>query len=299
MAEVFTLPSFAKINLTLRVLGKRGDGFHELFTLFQTVSLHDSISFSGSDELSLTCDDPAVPTGEGNLVIKAAKLLRDRYEITAGAAIHLDKRIPSPGGMGGGSSNAAVALIGLARLWDLEVSDGDLQEMAATLGSDVPFFLHGGTALGTGRGEVIEPTRDIVADNMLIVTPDVGVPTREAFANIDAANLTKTVSDHILTVCRLGAESFDPHRSALDNDLEASVFSSYPEIKRVKDKLLELGAANAAMSGSGASVFAIFDKTETRQTAEKALDLESTWRKFAVSTVSRAKYRELLHLDGA
>ncbi len=296
VSSPFTLPSFAKINWTLRILGKRDDGFHELCTLFQTISLGDSITFAESDVLSLTCDDASVLTGEGNLITRAAKRLQTVYGVKKGAAIDLAKRIPSPGGLGGGSSNAAVSLIGLSRLWQLPVTDVDLQEIAADLGSDVPFFLYGGTALGTGRGEVIEPGQDIVADDIIIVTPMVSIPTSEAFAAIGAGDLTNTASNHILRVCRSEAEILDPGQSTLTNDFEASVFSSYPEVKRVKERLLELGAVNAAMSGSGASVFAIFDKTETRQTAEKALDIESTWRKFAVSTVSRAKYRELLHL---
>lgn len=299
MRSEFTLPSFAKINWVLRIHGKRNDGFHELCTLFQTVSLHDTVSFSRSDDLVLSCDDRRMPTDARNLIIKAAKLLRERCGLKTGASIHLKKRIPSPGGLGGGSSNAAVTLLGMIRLWRLDVADDDLQEMASSLGSDVPFFLYGGTAVGTGRGEVIEPIGDIAAENMLLVTPNVRVSTREAFAAMDTPTLTISSAESILTVCRKEAESLDPYHSTLENDFEASVFSSYPEVKRVKDTLLDLGAINAAMSGSGASVFAIFDKTETRQTAEKALDKESTWRKFAVSTVSRDKYRELLHPSGA
>ncbi len=295
----FTLPSFAKINWTLRVRGRREDGFHEICTVLQTVSLCDSISFAESDELTLTCDDARVTTGEDNLILRAARKMQTPYGVKKGAALHLEKRIPSPGGLGGGSSNAAVALMGLARLWKMDVNVPDLQEIASAIGSDVPFFLYGGTANGTGRGEVIEPLEDFSIDYMMIVTPDVSVSTADAFASIHAPSLTNTPPDHILRVCRSEAESLDLRRSRLVNDFEASVFSSYPEVKRVKERLLELGAVNAAMSGSGASVFAIFDKTETRQTAEKALDLESTWRKFAVSTVSRAKYRELLHLSGA
>jgi 4-diphosphocytidyl-2-C-methyl-D-erythritol kinase len=294
--DQFTLPSFAKINLTLRVIGRREDGFHEICTVFQAVSLWDELTFSEAKGLELVCNDPCIPKGNNNLVIRAAVRLKERFQVSKGARINLEKRIPFPGGLGGGSSNGAVALMGLARLWDLELTDDGLYEMASSLGSDVPFFTFGGTAFGTGRGEVIEAIPDISVDDILIVTPDVAVSTRQAFAAINARSLTNTLSNHILRVCRLEARSLDPRHSKLENDFEASVFSSYPEIKRVKDKLLELGAVNAAMSGSGASVFAIFDKTETRQTAEKALDLESTWRKFAVSTVSRAKYRELLHL---
>ena len=299
MGSSFTLPSFAKINWTLRILGKREDGFHELCTIFQTVSLNDVITFSEFDDLSLGCSDPSVPTGEENLIIRAARRLQTFSGLAKGASIRLEKRIPSPGGLGGGSSNAAVTLIGLCRLWELDIRWEELIDISADLGSDISFFMYGGTALGTGRGETIERVADISAENILIVTPQVSVSTKDAFAALSALSLTNTTSNHILRVCRSEAESLDPRRSVLTNDFEASVFSSHPEIRRVKETLLDLGAINAAMSGSGASVFAIFDNTETRQTAEKALDTESTWRKFAVSTVSRADYREFLHLPGA
>ncbi|MEO7659276.1 MAG: 4-(cytidine 5'-diphospho)-2-C-methyl-D-erythritol kinase, partial [Pyrinomonadaceae bacterium] len=288
------LPSFAKINWTLQILGKRDDGFHELFTVFQTVSLCDSISFKADHSLALTCDDPQVIVDENNLIIKAANALQERFDIGLGAAIHLEKRIPSPGGLGGGSSNAAVALIGLARLWEIDIGDYELQTIAARLGSDVPFFLNGGTAIGTGRGELIEQVKDIDGECLLIVTPDAAVSTVGAFKRLNASALTNDALNRILRVCRREAESLDLRRAVLINDFETSVFDAFPEIERVKNTLLDLGAVNAAMSGSGASVFAIFDKTETRQAAIKALDHESTWRKFAVATVSRSQYREAL-----
>lgn len=290
----FSLPSFAKINWTLRVLGKRDDGFHELFTVFQTVSLCDVIYFAESEKLELTCEDAAIPTDGRNLIVQAARALQRVGGLNKGAFIHLEKRIPSPGGLGGGSSNAAVALIGLMQLWDVTVEDRLLNEIARELGSDVPFFLQGGTAIGTGRGEVIEPVDGRETSEMLIVTPDVDVSTREAFAGLDAATLTNVDLNRILPVCRKEADGLDPLHSALTNDFERSVFSAYPEIERVKNTLIELGAANAAMSGSGASVFAVFDKKETRQAAKKALDHESTWRKFVVSTISRDEYSEAL-----
>ena len=288
------MPSFAKINWILRVLGKRDDGFHELFTVFQTLSLHDTLHIEEGEDLSLTCDVPDLPTDERNLIIKAAKVFQGSICSPGGARMHLEKRMPSPGGLGGGSSNAAVAMVGLRRLWRADITDTQLQEIAAEIGSDVPFFLHGGTAIGTGRGEVIDPIDDIAAENMLIVAPEVDVSTSQAFSDLNADALTYEARDHILTVCRNEARSLDPLRSVLKNDFEASVFAAYPEIARVKQTLLDLGAVNAAMSGSGASVFAVFDNKETRQAAQKALDHESTWRKFAVSTISRAQYREAL-----
>ena len=280
----------------MRILGKREDGFHELFTVFQTVSLHDSLSFTESDRLTLTCDRYYIPTDERNLIIRAGKALQQSFGIDKGAAIYLEKLIPSPGGLGGGSSNAAVALIGLKKLWQIDCDENDLITIAAELGSDVPFFLNGGTAMGIGRGELIEPLNDLEEQFVLIVTPKVRVSTREAFKRIDAATLTNEALDHILRDCRLEAESLDLRHSGLINDFETSVFSAFPEIKRVKTTLLELGAVNAAMSGSGASVFAVFDKEETWQAAQKALDREVNWRKFAVATISRTEYREALLL---
>lgn len=296
MHESFVLPSFAKVNWTLRVLGKRRDGFHEILTVFQTVSLVDEIEFSDGNGFTLSCDISGVPVDEKNLIERAAILLSKRDGITADARIHLAKRIPSPGGLGGGSSNGAAALVGLRRLWGIEVSDDELCEIAAEIGSDVPFFLNGGTAIGTGRGELIEPIDDIVEPYLLIVTPAFSVSTAEAFSKLNAPTLTSVDSDRILRVCRAEAVSFDPRLSVLKNDFEASVFDAFPEVGRVKKTLLGLGAVNAAMSGSGASVFGIFDNTETRQAAEKALDKESTWRRFAVSTVSRSEYRRALGL---
>jgi len=292
----FSLPSFAKINWMLRLLGKREDGFHELFTIFQTVSLLDSISFRECDKLLLTSSQRFLPTDDRNLVMKAGIALRGHFGIEKGASMHLKKRIPSPGGLGGGSSNAAVALIGLNRLWGLHASFDDLHTIASRLGPDVPFFLSGGTAIGTGRGEVNTPIGDTHTPFILIVTPNVRVSTRTAFSRIVSKTLTNDDLNRILRVCRDEAESLDFSHSSLVNDFEPSVFDHFPEIARVKQTLLDLGAVNAAMSGSGASVFAIFDKQETRQAAIKALDHESTWRKFAVATISRDEYREALSI---
>ena len=294
MPPAFTLPSFAKINWLLRVLGRRDDGFHELFTVLQMVSLHDELSFTESDELTLTCDDRSVPTDQRNLILKAAKALRAASGVKHGAAIELTKRIPSPGGLGGGSSNAAIALVGLARLWNLQLPAERLHDISTNLGSDVPFFLTGGTAVGTARGEMLEQIEEIEEKYLLIVTPNVTVPTAEAYAGLDAASLTSQELNRILRVCRLDANSLDLRQSVLINDFERTVFARHPEIEKAKNALIDLGAANAALCGSGASVFAIFDKEETRQAAEKALEEHSTWRKFAVSTVSRSEYREAL-----
>ncbi len=296
MQDPFSLPSFAKINWILRILGRREDGFHELCTVFQTISLHDTIAFEASDKLELSCDDGNVPIDGHNIILRAAAALETHFGKRVTGRVHLTKRIPSPGGLGGGSSNAAVALKGFIKLCGLgPIPERDLLLIAEDLGADVPFFLNGGTALGIGRGDVVSPLlREIGSENLLVVTPNVNVATARAFALLNASTLTSDDQKHNLTVCRNQADLLDLFSSELKNDFEASVFDAYPEVKRVKDTLLELGAVNAAMSGSGASVFAIFDKTETRQAAIKALDHESTWRKFAVATISGSQYREAL-----
>ena len=293
MTSRFSLPSFAKINWILRVLGTREDNYHDLFTIFQTVSLCDTITFEEADGLALTCNDVTVPIAD-NLILRAAAELQREIGTSRGAQMHIEKKIPSPGGLGGGSSNAAVALIGLTRLWQIPVEASLLIEMAKSLGADVPFFLQGGTAIGTQRGDVIEPNADISCLELLLVTPQVAVSTADAFRSYDAAILTPEEQKRILIVSRNEADRLDPLTSELKNDLEPVVFAAHPEIRRVKETLLDLGARNAAMSGSGASVFAVFDNKETREAAIKALELESTWRKFPVATVSRDEYREAL-----
>ncbi|HEX8735937.1 MAG TPA: 4-(cytidine 5'-diphospho)-2-C-methyl-D-erythritol kinase [Pyrinomonadaceae bacterium] len=293
----FTLPAFAKINWFLRVLGKREDGFHEICTAFQTISLHDNLTFSESEEFALTCDKPNIPVDERNLIFRAGAALREKFGIKKGARIHLEKRIPAPGGLGGGSSDAAIALFGLAKLWQIEISFDDLCETGARIGSDVPFFFFGGTALGTGRGTEIFSIDEREEKFMLVVAPEIDVPTAQAFAGLNALRLTNRTPESILKYCRSEAEKLNLRHSNLENDFEPSVFKIEPEIKRAKEKLLRLGASKALMSGSGASVYAVFDKEETRQATLKALENEQDWRMFAVATISRREYREALRMS--
>jgi 4-diphosphocytidyl-2-C-methyl-D-erythritol kinase len=262
--------------------------------LFQTVSLCDELEFSASDELVLTCNNAQIPTDESNLILKAANVLRERFDVRTGAKIHLEKRIPAPGGLGGGSSNAAVALFGLVKLWNLQIDFYDLIKIGASLGADVPFFFFGGTCLGTGLGINLSPIKNLEEKYLLIVTPDVDVSTREAFARLDAPRLTNFSAKSILHLCRSEAEAFDLRQKELKNDFETSIFALEPETRRAKEKLLSSGAIRASMSGSGASVFGVFDKLETRQATQKALEVEKNWRQFAVATVSRSAYREAL-----
>src|SRR5687768_10113096 len=167
------MKSYAKINWSLRITGKRADGFHDLETVFQTISLHDELTFRDSSSLSLTCDDPSIPTDETNLVMRAAHLVG-----APPVAIELKKRIPAGGGLGGGSSNAATTLVALGG------SRSDLPSLALSLGSDIPFFLLGGTAYATGRGEVLTALPDRSGIPLLLLFPEERVLTKDAFARI-------------------------------------------------------------------------------------------------------------------
>jgi 4-diphosphocytidyl-2-C-methyl-D-erythritol kinase len=292
---LLTLPAFAKINLSLRVLGRRTDGLHEICTTFQTVSLCDYLTFELADEISLSTDSKSVPTDEKNLIIVAANQLRKQFSVSRGVKIHLQKQIPSPGGLGGGSADAAVTLLALAHLWKIKTTRQSLVEIAKTIGADVTFFLSGGTAFATGVGNEIESLPDLPPKLLLIVTPNEHVSTAEAYKSLSAPRLTAVDSLGILAICRLARIDFDSNPANLQNDFEKTIFLCKPEIERVKYKLLESGANHALMSGSGASVFGIFDNEKMRQAALVSLrETENDWRIFSCETVSQSEYKRAL-----
>jgi 4-diphosphocytidyl-2-C-methyl-D-erythritol kinase len=293
----FTLPSYAKINWTLRVLGRRPDGFHELSTSFQTVTLHDELTFSPHDDerLELSSDAHGIPVDESNLVIRAGLALQEHYGVRQGAYVHLKKHIPAQGGLGGGSSNAAIALLGLTRLWQIKTNVAELALIGAQLGADVPFFLTGGTALGRGLGTEVTPLPEVNAEHILIVAPQVKVSTVEAYGALNAPALTLPVSDIILSISRAEAEISRSLPDALHNDFEQVVFRLWPETKRAKDALLRAGARGALLAGSGSSVFGIFDNGEAQEQAGYALAKEEPgWRIYACATLERARYYQEL-----
>lgn len=298
----FTLPAFAKINWTLHVLGRRPDGYHELHTIFQTVSLHDRLTFAPQDDeqIHLSCDAPDIPVDETNLVHRAAVALRDRRGLKKGASIHLEKRIPVGGGLGGGSSDAAITLLGLAHLWEISIAKQEILEISAHLGADVPFFLMGGTALGTGLGTDVSPLPEVTIPHILIVTPNVKISTAEAYKALDAPALTKVGGDTILSISRADAQFTDSLPMALHNDFERVIFRLNPEIERAKKALINAGARNALLAGSGASVFGIFDNREAQEEqVEEVLRIEAGWRVFSCATISRAQYQQALGLCAA
>ena len=300
--EIIKLPAFAKINLGLRVLGRRADGYHEICTIFQTVTLRDTLTFEAADDerLELTCTDPSIPTDESNLVMRAASLLRGRYRVSRGARVRLEKRVPAGGGLGGGSSDAAATLIALSNLWNLKTDSAELSEMGARLGADVPFFLTGGTALGAGTGTEITPLEDARKMALVVATPDVHVSTAEAYKALNAPALTKTDGVVNLSVSRTEADFPDSLCDVMSNDFEAVVVRLHPEIGRARDALLGAGAARASLSGSGSSVYGVFESELEAGRAAKALSgAEGSWQVSACATLTRAEYVAALGASAA
>ena len=216
--------------------------------------------------------------------------LRERYRGKKGASIKLEKRIPSGGGLGGGSSNAAVTLLALANLWEIETTQSELEEIGATLGADVPFFMTGGTALGVGLGTEVTPLNEVEAEHLLVISPDVKVSTVEAYKALNAPSLTKVGGDIIISISRASAEFTDSFPRALRNDFEPPIFRLEPEIERARNALMNAGAIAAQMSGSGSSVFGIFDNREAQQRALEILQTQPRWRVFSCASLARTQY---------
>ena len=292
----FTVPSFAKINWSLRVLGKRPDGYHQIQTVLQTVSLHDEMYFRLNDDtdIKLFCSYPNVPTDHTNLILRAADLLRERFDLESGATIRLEKKIPPGGGLGGGSSNAAIALLALSQLWRLKLSLSELMDLGSKIGSDVPFFLVGGRAVATGIGTEVSPVADCDDRSLIIVSPTVPISTVKAYAALDSLALTSSNSARILGGSRLEADSLSCDQWPLYNEFEKVIFEMEPEIKRVREALLDAGARNVLLAGSGSSVFGIFESAEAQRRALEVIQPEVGWRLFACNTLSREKYRQAL-----
>jgi len=277
----------AKVNLALHVAGRRPDGFHEIATIFQAIDVWDVLQGETAEALTLTVRDPALESGESNHVVRAARLLQDRVVKARGrgARLRLEKAIPVAAGLGGGSSDAAGALMLLNALWDLQLSPSDLAQLAARLGSDVPYFLVGGTALGTGRGERIDPLGAIPERAVLLGTPPFGLKTLEVYSQLFAP-LTGGRAD--VTVPRLFVKFAEGNDFALaTNDLEAAAFRMRAELSAFRDAMSESGAEVARLSGSGSTVFGLFrGGTDLRSIAERLLGRFPGWTMRASRTVA-------------
>lgn len=268
------LRAYAKINLTLDVFSKRADGYHSLASVLQTISLHDTLTLTPTDApgIALTCDAPeefAVPTDELNLAFRAVKTALEAAGRTdCGLEIHLEKRIPAQAGLGGGSSDAASALIGANRLLDLGLDAKRLHELAASLGSDVPFFLAGGAAAARGRGEILTPLPDIEPFWLVVVKPAIGVSTAWAYAQLDAE--PERASHRATKRFEEALQSGDRDRLIQwqSNDFELPVFAHFPELAWLHDELRMAGAVTAHLCGSGSAIYGVAEnETQAKKIA--------------------------------
>jgi len=266
-----TLRAPAKINRGLLVRGRRPDGYHEIETVLQMVSLYDEISLEeGEEGIDLTLTAPGLPAGEENLVVRAARLFYREIGSPPRLRIGLEKKIPVGAGLGGGSSDAAATLSGLNRLGGEPIAPERLMELAAKLGMDVPFFLFAATALATGRGEKLKripsPSPPLW---VLLVHPGLHISTQEVYRGV---KLGLTTQNKHISIRRFLVTPFAGDPSEVVNDLEQVTFEAYPRLREIKESILELGALEGAMSGSGSTLFGIFPDRETATAAGRELE---------------------------
>lgn len=270
---MISMKAYAKINLGLRILRKREDGYHDIETVFHRVNIFDEITLSPSPRISLTCDSCDLPFGEENLCVRAARLLQEKCNVSNGVQIQLRKHIPVGAGLAGGSSDAATTLAGLNRLWDLNLASEQLRHFALLLGSDVPYFLGDQSAYALGRGEQLEYFSLDLPFWIVIVYPNLHISTAWAYQQIQIGNSAagqngarmKDVLEELLP---------SPQRLAtfLPNEFEPIVANAYPAVAQVKKSLYDLGAEFAQMSGSGSSVYGLFTEERNALQAKEKLN---------------------------
>jgi 4-diphosphocytidyl-2-C-methyl-D-erythritol kinase len=287
----------AKVNLYLRVTGKRPDGYHELETVMVPLDFGDQITLVPRETgLMLECDNPALPTDDSNLALRAAKRLAEAFGVDRGAKIVLQKRTPLAAGLGGGSSNAAAVLAGLDRLWHLGAPSEKLHALAASMGSDINFFMAGGAALCRGRGEKIEPIPCKLSAVVLLVNPGFGISTKWAYENWARAaaesRLTVPPPEVSLLVRALAEDDLPGISRCLFNSLETPSVRKFPVLELIKKSMRNGGATGALMSGSGATVFGLFGDEEAAVKSGRVLREQfgpSTWTKVARFASLRAR----------
>lgn len=267
--EQLKIKARAKINLTLDVIGKRPDGYHEVAMVMQTIDLYDMITLTViPDGIEVTANHPDIPTGPANLAYKAAEIIKPAG-FFGGVRIHIEKNIPMSAGLAGGSTDAAAVLTGLNRLWGLDKSSADLLELGGRIGSDVPFCILGGTALATGRGEKLTPLPPAPEMWLVLAKPPVDVSTKEVYGRFTREMVDRR-PDNGAMVNALLAEDVPGIAGNLVNVLESVTLRLYPEISTLKERLLRAGAQAVLMSGSGPTVFGLVsDREAAQQTAER------------------------------
>jgi 4-diphosphocytidyl-2-C-methyl-D-erythritol kinase len=273
----------AKVNLALEVLGRRADGYHEIVTVMQAVDLSDRIVLEAAEAFELRTTAPGIPTDASNLALSAATRLRDAAGVHRGVRITLDKRIPVAAGLGGGSTDAAAVLLGLNRLWGLRWSLDRLAAVAVTLGMDVPFFLRGGVALATGRGEKLDRMRG-VALALVLINPRYASSTAEAYGRMTPALYSDGRRAQAVAAA-LATRRAGRVAGTLYNGLEAAVAPVQPQIGQMKAALMAAGALGALMSGSGPTVFGIARSLDHARQIQRRVR-KASWECWAVRTLA-------------
>lgn len=268
LCGMITLKAYAKINLGLRILRQRDDGYHDIETIFHRVNIYDEIVLTPSQTTLLRCDNSEVPTDEKNLCIRAAHVLQHYTKTAQGVHIELKKNIPIGAGLGGGSADAAATLLGLANLWRLSLSEHELHSIALQLGSDVPYFLRQGTASATGRGEILDYFDCSIPYWIVVIYPLVHISTAWAYKNFKSQPSTFKPQTSLKNF--LLENIYHPSRltNFLLNDFESLVFQTYPQVVQAKEILSQSGALFIQLSGSGSSVYGFF---ETKESAERVM----------------------------
>ena len=289
--RVWQEKAYAKINLRLKVLDRRPDGFHEIRTVMQTIDLADILYFYPAQKMQLSCTDEALSSGPDNLVLQAAERFNRRlHHRVPNFHIHLEKVIPYGAGLGGGSADAAATLRALNQLNGVPFSTFELEEIAATLGSDIPFLINGGTALAKGRGEVLEPLGWDREVYYVLVYPEVAIATAWAYKNL-VINLTASscylkLFSSLGGGCIVGADLI----SVLENDFQALVERTNPIVAAMRGQLEKEGAYTSSMSGSGSTVYGIFDDRFVASNAQKALQAQGFRSFFCLPSVEAVDY---------
>lgn len=279
----------AKINLGLKILYQREDGYHNILSIFQTVNLYDDLEITFSENPGLSCVYPDIPIGSGNLVVKAENLFREQYNNIPRVHFTLTKRIPLGGGLAGGSSDAAATLRGLRAFHGVDVSDRELEECACKLGSDVPFLMKGGTAVVSGRGEVHIDVTWPFNFTYVLIYPNFAVSTTWAYENIEKIGYDydsyQKITEKLITNTLEPEELF----AVLENDFEDTIFKRYPNLRTVKTQLIRNGARSALLTGSGSTMLGVFDDEETARHCVKMMKpMENdTYTIFIVKNVRR------------
>ena len=281
--------SFAKINLGLEVIRKRPDNYHDLRTLFQSVDLYDILEFAPNThgKIILQGNHSGLPWDERNLIYQAAVLLKERFRVSSGIEIHVTKNIPVGGGLGGGSSNAAMTLLYLNEIWDLKRNKEELVEIGSTLGADVPYFFEGGLCVGLGKGDELTRAKDLAPFSCVLVFPEQSIITASVYKRLSLLTSEDKDSKIIKFLNNL-------EYGSLENSLEETVFLLHPQLRDIKRLFYKLGSELSLVSGSGSTVFGLF--FQEKRAVDAYERLKNTYSLSLVKPLSRAQYWDSINV---